>query len=288
MPVSPVATHDDVEPRAHLVVLGQHALGGGDEHPAAAVAVADQDLGDGRAGRAGGVVGAREQLELGRLRRRRSAGSRRAGARRRLRAERHDPGAAALRRATADAASAAASRPGLGEVRGVGEAGGLADHDPDARATLAARWRAPRPCVSSRHGRRGLPVLGEHLGQVAASGQRRGEDAFEDGGFDEGGGGHRTTGIRHRHRSRVGPGQPARRWSGAAQTSCGRRAGVATPRVTARGHRGPWDPAAARAPSHDPPMILPSIETPADLRAPERRPAERAGRRRSGRSSSTR
>ena len=42
-------------------------------------------------------------------------------------------------RAAAAAASAAAREARLGEVGGVGEAGGLADDDPDAGAAVAAR-----------------------------------------------------------------------------------------------------------------------------------------------------
>ena len=56
-----------VEPGPDLVVLGEQPLGVGDQHPPATVAVADLDLGDRAAGRAGRVVGSRQELELGRL-----------------------------------------------------------------------------------------------------------------------------------------------------------------------------------------------------------------------------
>ena len=54
----------DREQRAHLVVLGEQAVAVGDEDAPAAVAVAGGDLGDGRAGAAGGGVGSAEEVDL--------------------------------------------------------------------------------------------------------------------------------------------------------------------------------------------------------------------------------
>jgi hypothetical protein len=92
-------------------------------------------------------------------------------------------------RATAAAALAAARRPCLAEIGGVGETGGLAVHDPDARATRPARGQLLDPAViehgAGRHG-----VLGEDLRHVAAAHQGRREDAFEHVRVDEGGVGH--------------------------------------------------------------------------------------------------
>ena len=62
-----VGDADDVEARADLLVLGEQAVGVGDEDAAPAVAAADLHLGDGVAGGAGGVVGPGQQLELARL-----------------------------------------------------------------------------------------------------------------------------------------------------------------------------------------------------------------------------
>ena len=71
----------------------------------------------------------------------------------------------------------------LGQVGGVRVAGGLAPHDPDPGAALAARHQLlDLAVVEAGAGR--APVLGEHLGEVAAAAQGRGEGAFEDGGFD--------------------------------------------------------------------------------------------------------
>ena len=95
------------------------------------------------------------------------------------------------RRAAADAASAAVSRPGFGEIGGVGEAGGVADDDPDAGATVAARGELLDPAVVE-HAVAVAPVLGEDLGELAAGAQRGVEHPFEDGLFD-----HRRRAVAH-------------------------------------------------------------------------------------------
>ena len=58
-----------------------------------------------------------------------------------------------------------ARRPGLRQVGGVGEAGGLADDHPDPGAALAARGQLLDPAVVEPGGR-AAPVLGEHLGET--------------------------------------------------------------------------------------------------------------------------
>ena len=77
-------------------------------------------------------------------------------------------------RAAAAAASAAARRPRLGQVGGVGVAGGLAGDDADAGAPVAAGGQLLDPAVVEA-GRGGPLVLDEHLGEVAAGSERGAE-----------------------------------------------------------------------------------------------------------------
>ena len=62
----------------------------------------------------------------------------------------------------------------LGEVGGVGVAGGLPHHHPDPGAAVAPRRQLLDPAVVE-HGRGGLAVLDEDLGEVSAArgGRRR-------------------------------------------------------------------------------------------------------------------
>ena len=55
------------EPGAHLVVASQQPVAVGHQDAAAAVGVAGRHLGNGRAGRSGGLVGPAQQIHLGRL-----------------------------------------------------------------------------------------------------------------------------------------------------------------------------------------------------------------------------
>ena len=59
---------------------------------------------------------------------------------------------------------------GLAQVAGVGEAGGLPDHHPDPGAPVAPRGQVLDPAVVQPGGR-AAPVLGEHLGELAARAQ---------------------------------------------------------------------------------------------------------------------
>ena len=77
------------------------------------------------------------------------------------------------------------ARPVVGQVGGVGEAGGLADHDPDAGAAVAARGQLLDPAVVE-HGRRRPLVLDEHLGEVAAGAEGGGQRALDDGVVEHG------------------------------------------------------------------------------------------------------
>ena len=67
----------------------------------------------------------------------------------------------------------------LGQVGGVGEAGGLAHHDPDAGAPVAARGQLLDPAVVEQ-GRRGPLVLDEDLGEVAAGAEGSAERPLDD------------------------------------------------------------------------------------------------------------
>jgi len=60
----------------------------------------------------------------------------------------------------------------------VGEACRLPDDDPDARASLATRRQVLDLAVVEA-GRRHPPILGEHLGEVAACPERSGQHASQ-------------------------------------------------------------------------------------------------------------
>ena len=86
-------------------------------------------------------------------------------------------------RATAEAASAARSRPS--SVRSAVWAKPVVSPDdhPDAGPPLPPRGELLHPPVVE-HGRRGRPVLGEHLGEVTAVPQGLGQHPLENWGFD--------------------------------------------------------------------------------------------------------
>ena len=109
----PRATHETREPGPGLVVAGQQPLGVGDQDPPAAVAVAGLDLADGAARRPGRLVGPLQQLEVSALEpvRRRRPSPRRPGRPIRQRADVDRRVPPPPLRATAEAASAARSRP---------------------------------------------------------------------------------------------------------------------------------------------------------------------------------
>ena len=73
--------------------------------------------------------------------------------------------------------------PALGQVGGVGEAGGVADDDPDAGAAVAPGGQLLDLAVVEPGGRR-PPVLDEDLGEVAASAQCGPENALDDRGVE--------------------------------------------------------------------------------------------------------
>ena len=142
-----------------LVVLGEQAVAVGDEDAAPAVGVARPMtcvMAEPSAAR--GRVGPLEQLDLAspwRRPRGRSATSLGAGASCRARAT--SAHAAAAREPRPPAASAAAAQAGLGQVGGVGEAGGVADDDPDAGAAVAPGAELlDLAVVERRRRRRGL------------------------------------------------------------------------------------------------------------------------------------
>ena len=182
MPVSPLATALIRSRRADLLVVGEQAVGVGDEDALAAVAVAGRHLDDRGAGRRGRprrpAAAARPWSALAtvvgvRARRCSTGGAPACGSRATVRAP-PPPWLAA-----AAAASAAAAQAGLGEVGGVGEAGGLARDDPDAGAAVAAAGHLLDPAVVEPGRRRPL-VLGVHLGELGAGAYSTGEHPFQD------------------------------------------------------------------------------------------------------------
>ena len=87
-------------------------------------------------------------------------------------------------RAAAAAASAAARRPALGQVGGVGVAGGVADDDSDAGAAVAPGAAAPRSCRRRARADDERRSSAKIFGEVAAGAQRRAQDPLDDGLFD--------------------------------------------------------------------------------------------------------
>jgi hypothetical protein len=77
------------------------------------------------------------------------------------------------------------AQPVVGEVGGVGEAGGLADHHPDARPAVAPRRQLLDAAVVEHRRRRSF-VFHEDLGEVAAGAQGGGERALDDGLVEHG------------------------------------------------------------------------------------------------------
>ena len=170
----------DAQQAADDLVVGEQPVAVGDEHPLAAVAVAGRDLDDGRAGGAGGVVDPPQQLDLVRLGDLVGDSARRCcirlpfGAR-----EGHGAGPAATLAGGRRGGLGGGAQPALGEVAGVGEAGGLAGDDADAGAPVAAaRHLLDAPVVEP--GRRRALVLGVDLGELAAGPHRRRQHPFED------------------------------------------------------------------------------------------------------------
>ena len=139
MPVSPVATTLIAEQGAHLLVVGQQAVGVGDQDPLAAVAVAGRHLHDRRRRLARAASSTPlQQLDLGGLGDVVGAaldvltGARGCGR------ERHGAAAAAALAGGGGRGLGGGEQSGLAEVGGVGEAGRLALDDPDAGAPVAA------------------------------------------------------------------------------------------------------------------------------------------------------
>ena len=76
------------------------------------------------------------------------------------------------------------AEPLLRQVGGVGKAGGVVAHDPDAGAPLPAGHEFLDLAVVETS-RRHAPILGKDLGEVAAMAQRRLERALEYRFFDQ-------------------------------------------------------------------------------------------------------
>ena len=90
----------------------------------------------------------------------------------------------------------------LAQVGGVGEAGGVAANDADAGAPVESGRQLFDSAIVEA-GRRAALVLGEHLGELASTAQRRAEDALEDGLFD-----HPGDSLPPRFAGAMGPSYP--------------------------------------------------------------------------------
>ena len=180
-----VAVGDGADPheRAHDLVVGEHAVGVGHEHPFGAVAVAGRHLHDLRAEGTGSFVHALQEFHLRQLRHRVGI------LLDRVRAVRRRAGECNRAHATSSTTGGSCGRRGrrgearLGQVRGVREPGGLPGDDPDPRATVAAAGDLLDASVVET-GRRGSLVLGVHLGEVGAGTHGAGKYSFQDVGLD--------------------------------------------------------------------------------------------------------
>ena len=159
--------------RAHVVVVGEQAVGVGDEDAAVRVGVGSGDRGDRAALLAGGGVGLLQQLDL--------AGLLDGFGRDDVVDAFADRSRLVVQRGGAHTAATATGR-GRGrftrgaetlgrQIRRVREAGGVAAHDADAGAAIAARHELLDATVVEAGARR-PPILHEHLGEVAATAQR--------------------------------------------------------------------------------------------------------------------
>ncbi len=169
----------DDEERADLIVLGEHAVAVGDEDPPATVAVACHDLGDRTRRCPGRFVGACEQFDLGRLGDRLGKHCGLARPRRGRPGQIDDLGPAAAAACCGRCRFGRAPESALGEIRRVGEPGGVAGNHPDARTTAPPRTQlfdlavvVDGRCIGS--------IFDEDLGELTAGRHR---DA--DRGLDE-------------------------------------------------------------------------------------------------------
>src|SRR5262249_36894826 len=144
----------------------------------AAVAVAGRHLHDRRAGAAGGLVDAAQDLDLGRLGHAVGQHGDVVDAGRRGAGEGDRVGAAVALARRGRGGLGGRPQSGFAEVGGVGEAGGLALDDADAGTAVAPGGQLLDLAVVEAGG--GAPlVLGVDLGELAAGAQRAGEHSFE-------------------------------------------------------------------------------------------------------------
>ena len=159
------------EARANLVVGDQDAVAVGNLDATPAVTVGGRHLRDGVAAGARGVVGLDEELDLAGLGDLLGEQHHVVSPHRLALLERHDPPAAPLP-GDRGGGFGRGQQTALGQVRGVGVAGGLPHHDPDPCTAVATRRQLLDPAVVEHGGGR-VAVLDEHLGEVPASAERR-------------------------------------------------------------------------------------------------------------------
>ena len=172
------------EAGADAVVLDEQAVGVGDEHLPAGVGVGRAHLADRVALGPGRVVGALEHLGLAGLADRLRQLTHVVRPRHRAPFERHDPGLAGLAAGGGRRGLRGVAEPGLGEVGGVGVAGGVTTDDADTGAALTTRREFLDLAVVEPR-RRHPSVFREHLGEVATVTQRRLERALKNCLFDQ-------------------------------------------------------------------------------------------------------
>ncbi len=152
---------------AHLVVSGEQPIGVRDQDPATTVAVAGRHLRNVATGRTGGCVGPLEQFDLGGLGDLVGSDLCRARVLHRLPGQCHRAGAATSLTRRGRGRFRGGEQPPFGEVGGVGEPGGFANHDTNPGTPIAARGEFLDATVVEVRRRRCF-VLGEDLGEVSA------------------------------------------------------------------------------------------------------------------------
>ena len=176
------ATHP--EPGADAVVLDQQAVRIRDQDPPPGVGVGGAHLADGVAHRAGGVVGPLQHLGLADLGHRLRQLAHLVGRRHAPAFEGGHVGGALGAPSGGGSGLGGRLQAGVAQIGGVGEPGGVAAHDPDPGAALAAGHELlDLGVVETR--RCAATILGEHLGEIAAVAQRGLQGALEYGFLDQ-------------------------------------------------------------------------------------------------------
>ncbi len=180
----PSGHNRDPELGPHLVIGRRNALGIGHLDLAAAITVEGFDLSHRAAGGPGGGVGLLEQFDFAALAHPGGLDLDRRWARDEPAGKGHLAGASTTTASSPGRRFGRPQEPRLGQVRGMGEAGGVAGHDADARPSLPARTDVFDAAVVQGH-RRPPAVLGEHLGELASGVEGAAQDAGQDGLVDQ-------------------------------------------------------------------------------------------------------